>query len=194
MPRATLLFSLFLVGLSVEVALLVRQGRALRVDLDRALQTLHATQEELAKARADVSLSGVAAEPFQLMTTDGDSIELGAGPSFVVFFSTTCPACNEDAPIWGELYRDYADAGVRFVGVCVKAEDESAQAFADRWDVDFPVVYTDDPRVSLAYRADYLPRRILIDADGLIAWSDRADAPLGVEGEAEVREALEGLL
>jgi len=183
MTRSIIFFALFVVGLSTEVVLLARQGRLLSAELERALASLHATQAELAKALSDRPFEGAAATPFELTALDGETVSLGAGPSFVVFFSTTCPACNDDAPIWGDLYRDYAESGVRFVGICVDdVEDDSAALFADRFGVDFPVIDTEDPRVALAYRADYLPRRVLIDA------------PFGVEGEGEVRAALDALI
>ena len=194
MKGNTVFLSLLLTGLSLEVGFLIKQGNELEVELERTRDSLHATQEELAKIESRVPEVGLSAETFQLVSTAGERITIGAGPSFLVFFSTSCPACAEDAPLWSELHEEYAEAGVEFVAVCVKSPDVSAQAFAQEWGVEFPVVQTEDPRLALAYRANYFPKRMLIDAEGKVAWSDPVEGALGEEGAAEMRDALDRLL
>ncbi len=185
------LMPLLVVGLSLEVGFQAWRNHELRGELEQLKST---SSRPGATPRGDSEIAaetGRKATPFQLESAAGQTLAIGTGPQFLVFFSTTCPACELDAPTWGELYRDYAAANVDFVGVCVHAGETSAQSFAAHWDLGFPVVAEAGPEIIDAYGADYLPKRVLIDAGGQIVWADAPGSPLGQEGEARMREILE---
>jgi len=58
------------------------------------------------------SLMGQHLDPTAVVNRDGktDSLLLSRGPTVVLFFSTTCPACERNAPAWASMTRGLAEA------------------------------------------------------------------------------------
>lgn len=187
-PVITLTLVAMVVGLSY-------QNRALRAQLQSTLDEIQATASPSPETTPS-DLQGTSAPVANLRTRDGDAITLGheGVPTFVAFFSTQCPACEEDATTWSNLHRDYHAAGVRFVGVCVGDNADRLDEFAKDHELEFHLVSTETEEVADHYRVDFLPRRVIIDAGGTIRHADSPDLPLGIEGEAQLRRALDQLL
>jgi peroxiredoxin len=193
MRKGDLLVAGLLLGLSAQVGLLTWRNHVLGDELLAQDEVLQRMREQLSSVAGAPEIGRVAPS-FRLSSATGDTLALGTGPQFLVFFSTTCPACEMDAPSWGELYREYGAEEIDFVGVCVRSGAISAESFASTWELGFPVVATAGAEVADAYAADYLPKRVLIDAAGRIIWADGPSSPLGEEGEARIREVLAQLV
>jgi thiol-disulfide isomerase/thioredoxin len=98
---------------------------------------------------------------------DGDVVVLN-------FWYAGCPPCRAEAPDLEQVHDDYADQGVRFLGVNVRDQAATSQAFARTFDVGYPsVVDTNDGAVQLALAGtiapNSVPTTIVLDREGRIA-------------------------
>jgi thiol-disulfide isomerase/thioredoxin len=98
---------------------------------------------------------------------DGDVVVLN-------FWYAGCPPCRAEAPDLEQVHDDYADQGVRFLGVNVRDQAATSQAFARTFDVGYPsVVDTNDGAVQLALAGtiapNSVPTTIVLDRQGRIA-------------------------
>ncbi len=91
------------------------------------------------------------------------------------FFETTCPTCQQEAPMLEELYKTYRDQGFVLLGVSHdRGGAEALKAFAKRFDISFPLVLG-DLEVAVRYlgvtpqRPGFdIPHFFLISRDGYI--------------------------
>ncbi|MDY0946110.1 TlpA disulfide reductase family protein [Frigoribacterium sp. CFBP9039] len=98
---------------------------------------------------------------------DGDVVVLN-------FWYAGCPPCRAEAPDLEQVHDDYADEGVQFIGVNVRDQAATSQAFARTFDVGYPsVVDTNDGAVQLALAGtiapNSVPTTIVLDQQGRIA-------------------------
>ncbi|WP_059106034.1 thiol-disulfide oxidoreductase ResA [Shouchella shacheensis] len=84
------------------------------------------------------------------------------------FWGTWCEPCKREMPYMEELYEDYQDQGVELVAVNVDETELTVDAFANRYDLTFPIVIDEDRKVTDAYGISPLPTTILIDETGEI--------------------------
>ena len=114
---------------------------------------------------------------FTLTDTNGSNwsaADLDGRPWLVNFWATWCAPCVEEMPMLSRLQQDYADLGLRVVGIALD-DPEKAREFADSLSIDYPVLVglTDVVLVGRKYgnRAGMLPYTVLIDAEGIIRWT-----------------------
>jgi thiol-disulfide isomerase/thioredoxin len=107
---------------------------------------------------------------------DGDafeSAELAGQVAVVNFWGSWCAPCRVETPEFSEVSADYADAGVRFLGVNVKETDQQfADAFVERFGIGFPSLYDPRGEVALAFRdypASAVPSTIVLDPQYRVA-------------------------
>jgi cytochrome c biogenesis protein CcmG/thiol:disulfide interchange protein DsbE len=120
--------------------------------------------------------AGTTAPEFELPLLDGSgtlsSDELKGSPVVINFFASWCFPCREEAPDLERLSREYADSGVRFVGVNVQGglpptlldSEEGARQFVEEFDITYPVV-ADKEGVLAKQLMDFygLPQTFFID-------------------------------
>jgi peroxiredoxin len=89
------------------------------------------------------------------------------------FWGSWCAPCRVETPEFQEVYAEMRDRGVAFVGVNVKETDEQfAQAFVDRFGIEFPSIYDPSGEIALAFRdypANAIPSTIVLDRQGRVA-------------------------
>jgi thiol-disulfide isomerase/thioredoxin len=90
----------------------------------------------------------------------------------VNFWGSWCAPCHSEAQALEQVYKDDENKGVEFVGIDVKDDPASAQAFMAKFDVTYPVV--NDPSNLLALRfhgvpPSATPTTVVIDRAGRIA-------------------------
>jgi len=115
------------------------------------------------------------------------------------FFQTGCPTCQREAPVLEQLYRDYKDKGVVFVGISHDASGaEAIQAFTEKFEISYPLL-VGDLEVAVRYvgitpqRSNFkIPHFFLINREGMIV---RDIAP-GTDTEffSDEKRALERIL
>ncbi len=124
---------------------------------------------------------------FEGETTDGGTISSDelAGQVYVVnFWYASCPPCRAEAADLEAVYQQFADEGVRFVGVNTFDDLATAQAFERGHGVTYPsVLDAERNRVQLAFAGDVppnaVPTTLVIDREGRVAAriSGRIQAP-----------------
>jgi thiol-disulfide isomerase/thioredoxin len=96
----------------------------------------------------------------------GDTIVLN-------FWGSWCAPCRAEAPALGQLARQLQSRGVRFVGVDIRDEPDSALAFMQQFNVDYPSISDPSDEIALEFRTTVppadIPTTLVIDRDGRIA-------------------------
>jgi peroxiredoxin len=99
--------------------------------------------------------------------------ELDGSVAVLNFWGSWCAPCRVETPEFQEVYADVKDDGVQFLGLNVKEPSEQfAQAFVDRFGIEFPSLYDPRGEVALAFRgypANAIPSTIVLDAEGRVA-------------------------
>jgi thiol-disulfide isomerase/thioredoxin len=104
---------------------------------------------------------------------DFRSAELAGDVAVLNFWGSWCAPCRVETPEFQEVYADVRDEGVSFLGLNVKEPSEQfAQAFVDRFAIEFPSLYDPRGEVALAFRdypANAIPSTILLDRQSRVA-------------------------
>jgi peroxiredoxin len=113
-----------------------------------------------------VSGTTVAGKHLSLTAYRGDTIVLN-------FWGSWCAPCRAEAAALGQLSRQLQSRGVRFVGVDIRDEPDSALAFMQQFNVDYPSISDPSDEIALEFRTTVppadIPTTLVIDRDGRIA-------------------------
>jgi thiol-disulfide isomerase/thioredoxin len=97
-----------------------------------------------------------------------------AGKTLVVnVWGSWCPPCREEAPALKKVSKDYASKGVQFIGIDIRDDASSANAFNRTTGITYPSL--DDPsnlnglRFSTSLPAQAIPTTWIIDSKGRVA-------------------------
>ena len=102
--------------------------------------------------------------------TGGRPVDLGAlrGPAVVNLWAQWCAPCRRELPIYESFHRAHHDR-VAVLGVDWQdVQADAARQLARESGVTYPLVVDSEPRI----RANLLPRLLLVDADGRIAYQE----------------------
>lgn len=135
---------------------------------------------------------GHAAPDFQLPTLKGDELALTdlAGRTVIVnFWATWCTWCRYEMPALEAVHRKYRQDGLTVVGVDVAETRPMVEAFADRYDISFPILLDIDGGLAETYGIRGLPMTYFISGDGKVVRVQRG-AMREDEMELYVRELL----
>jgi cytochrome c biogenesis protein CcmG/thiol:disulfide interchange protein DsbE len=102
--------------------------------------------------------------------TGGDPVDLGKlrGPAVVNLWAQWCGPCKRELPIYQEFFARHGSA-VSVLGVDWQdTQGDLARALAQRSGITYPLVVDSEPSI----RAHLLPRLVLIDAHGKIAYQE----------------------
>ena len=113
--------------------------------------------------------SGEPAHDFQLTLLDGKSLRLSDLRGNVVvlnFWASWCAPCIQEMPDFEEMWREFKDRGVVFLGVAVSDVEEDSQAFADALGVTYQLGLDTTGEITREYRVTSLPTTLLIDRQG----------------------------
>ena len=102
--------------------------------------------------------------------TGGAAVDLGdfRGPAVVNLWAQWCGPCKRELPIYQQFFGRHGSQ-VRVLGVDWQdTQSDRARALAKRSGVTYPLVVDAEP----AFRANFLPRLVLVDADGRIAYEE----------------------
>lgn len=89
------------------------------------------------------------------------------------FWASWCAPCRAETPVLNEVSAEHADEGVRFLGVNIKDNLTSAQAFERNNEVGYPSLYDQPGEIPQAFRdtvpPQAIPSTLVIDRQGRIA-------------------------
>ena len=110
------------------------------------------------------------------MTLTGQHLSLSAYRGSVVvinFWGSWCAPCRAEAPDLSALAANYATRGVRFLGVDIRDDPVSADAFIKAFRVPYPSLNDPSDELALAFRGTVppaaIPTTLVIDRSGRIA-------------------------
>lgn len=113
---------------------------------------------------------GSAAPTWSEATTQGSQLGLASlhgKVTYLNFFATWCPPCNEEAPAIEALQREFGPRGLQVVGVDVLENARKANQFRQSHHLSFPVV-VDDGTLRNQYAVNGLPVHVFIDRAGIV--------------------------
>jgi thiol-disulfide isomerase/thioredoxin len=109
-------------------------------------------------------------------TVAGQHLSLAAyrGHTVVLnFWGSWCAPCRAEAPALGQLARQLQARGVRFVGIDIRDEPDSALSFMQEFNVGYPSISDPSDEIALDFRSTVppadIPTTLVIDRDGRIA-------------------------
>jgi thiol-disulfide isomerase/thioredoxin len=109
-------------------------------------------------------------------TVTGGRLSLAAYRGDVVvvnFWGSWCAPCRGEAPALGTLAAQLSPRGVRFVGIDIRDEPDSALAFMSNFRISYPSISDPGDLIALEFRAtdppSAIPSTIVIDRSGRIA-------------------------
>jgi thiol-disulfide isomerase/thioredoxin len=104
---------------------------------------------------------------------DFSSTELAGDVAVLNFWGSWCPPCRVETPEFQEVYTEFTDEGVQFLGLNVKDFDKQfADAFVESKAITFPSLYDPRGEVALAFRdypASAIPSTIVLDRQSRVA-------------------------
>jgi len=116
------------------------------------------------------------APPVSGTTLTGGKLSLTSYRGDVVvlnFWGSWCAPCRAEAPALGTLARQLYGRGVRFVGIDIRDEPDSALAFMQTFRIGYPSISDPDDEIALLFRSTdppaAIPSTIVIDRRGRIA-------------------------
>lgn len=141
---------------------------------------------------------GERGDPVQLVGTDftGNPVDTGAWAGEVIVVNTwnaACPPCRAEAPDLVAAATDYADQGVRFLGINGTDDAGAAQAFERTFEVPYPSLHDADGTAVAA-----LQGHVAVQAVPTTVILDRQSRVLGrILGQADpttLREIIDDAL
>ena len=125
----------------------------------------------------DVEGTTLTGSKFKLSTDRGSVVVMN-------FWGSWCTPCREEAPVLGVLARHFSGAGVRFVGVDIRDDPASAEAFMRTYRISYPSLNDPNDLIALDFRSTApptgIPTTLVIDASGRIA--ARIIGPVSYDG------------
>ena len=99
------------------------------------------------------------------------------------FLHPACPMAQDYAPVLGALADEFADKGIRFVGVvCEDDEAGAVEAYRREFGITFPLRLDTDFTLAEALDATVTPEVVLVDRDRMIRYAGRIDDRYRVRG------------
>ncbi|CAM3684035.1 redoxin domain-containing protein [Paenibacillus lactis] len=115
-----------------------------------------------------LAIPGEAAPEFSAVDLEGTEIRLAdyKGKGVVLnFWTSWCNPCVNELPLLNEAHKL---TGVDMLAINVGEGKETVQHFADRYDLEFPIVLDSEMNIKQRYQLVGMPLTIIIDEDGTL--------------------------
>lgn len=116
---------------------------------------------------------GQEAPDFTLADLDGNEIALSDHRGDVVlinFWATWCPPCRVEMPDMEAVYRQHSNEGFEILGVDQREPADLVEDYVTERGFSWLFLLDEDFDVSREYSATSIPRSILVDRDGTVAY------------------------
>lgn len=105
------------------------------------------------------------------------------------FWASWCPPCRWEMPSFENVWLEYRDRGVVFVGIAEDLEIKTARDFAEKVNITYPLGLDPNGRFARDFQVVSLPTTFLFDREG-----NQAKKISNVANEGVLRVFLRGLL
>ena len=148
-----------------------------------------------------LSLPAAASPPdfapgWTLKTPDGATVtypdDAEGNPSVLLFWPSWCPYSRALQPYVQDIWRDYADAGVKVWTINIRENGDPVAAMRER-DLHFPLLLHGDG-LMLPYGITRSPWFIVVAGDGRIVYTRPPSPPTPIDVAKDARKALNALL
>jgi len=134
------------------------------------------TEDDDAKYAATLLKVGEKAPDFTLLSPEGKKVSMKdfRGKYVVIdFWASWCPDCRKDAPHMAQLWREYGERGVEFVGVSFDTDKKAWTDCISRYGLGYthvsPMKKWRETKIYKQYRVEWIPSIYLIDREGRVA-------------------------
>lgn len=131
-----------------------------------------------------------------LKTPDGQTVkypdDAGGAPSVLLFWPSWCPFSRALQPYVQDIWRDYADAGVKVWTINIRERGDPVAAMRER-DLHFPLLLNGDALMQ-PYGISRSPWFVVVAGDGRIVYTRPSAPPLPIDVAKDARKALNDLL
>lgn len=139
----------------------------------------------------EVQVESKPAPDFTIITLDGiklDPQSLRKKVVMIDFWSSWCPPCRLEAPILSQIYREYEDKPVAFVGIAVWDDPRKIIDFIDEFNVTYHNAIDPEGRMAIDYGVVRLPIKYFMDGNGNIV--RKFDGPMNASTLRNVLDAM----
>ena len=119
----------------------------------------------------ETNQQNVPARDFTLALYDGQELRLSdLRPDVVVvdFWASWCPPCHEEALGLVQVYKEYVDRGVMFVGISIWDSESEAKNYIQQYGVTYPNGTDLNGLIAIDYGVRGIPEKVFIDKDGIV--------------------------
>jgi peroxiredoxin len=132
-------------------------------------------ERALASHDAISSLNGKPAPSFTLDSLDGHKVSLadyrGKKKVVISYWASWCGPCRVELPEMKTFYEKYHkdDSDFEFVAISIDDDRESAESYAQKAKLPFPVLLDLGHEAANAYSVEAIPATFIVDKDGKVA-------------------------
>jgi cytochrome c biogenesis protein CcmG, thiol:disulfide interchange protein DsbE len=139
-----------------------------------------------------VDVSAEPASDFTVELLEGGALNLSDLRGKVVlvdFWASWCPPCRQEAQTLAQVYQEYADQPVEFIGVDIWDRREDALAYINDYNVPYPNGIDEKGTILIDYGVTGIPEKFIIDQNGVVRHK-----LVGPTSADALRETLDELL
>ncbi len=117
----------------------------------------------------ELNVAAEAAPEFTLELMGGGAVstaELRGQVVMLDFWASWCPPCREEAPVLAQVYEEYRDRGVEFVGISLWDNAGDAELFLQQQGHEYPNGVDEGGKIAISYGVRGIPEKFFINRDG----------------------------